>query len=76
MIDESKYIVYFDHPYARGIHSVRYFAVPTDVRGAHVAAHEKIEAVRLAIPTTHYKAPYRQDAPVIEVWVHNSIPKP
>lgn len=74
-MDESKYIVTYDHPLAPGLYSVRRHASNDDAVGSHVAAHKNIEAVRVAIPTSHYKAPYARVAPIIEVWVHNSVPK-
>lgn len=43
------------------------------VKGRVVAAHKNIEAVRLAIPTTHAKANHVQEAPIVEVWVDKSV---
>lgn len=65
---EPQYIVYFDHPEARGLHSLRYFD-GSKVGGVQVAAHERLQSVRHAIPMTHERAPFEQEAPMVEVWV-------
>lgn len=41
--------------------------------GRFVAAHKNIDAVRVAIPSTHVKANFAQPAPIIEVWVDKRI---
>lgn len=43
------------------------------IRGRVVAAHRKIESVRLAIPTSHVKANHRQESPIVEVWIDKSV---
>lgn len=65
---QPQYVVYFDHPDARGIHSLRYFD-GSKIAGVQVAAHERLQSVRHAIPMTHERAPFKQEAPIVEVWV-------
>lgn len=66
--ETPQYIVYRDHAEAPGLYSVRYFD-SSKISGVQVAAHEKIEAVRQRIPLTHERAPFDQEAPMVEVWV-------
>lgn len=69
-----QYLVYFDHPSAPRQYSVRRFSNENDAVGRQVAAHAKIEAVRLVIPTTHERAKVTTEAPIVEVWIEKSIP--
>lgn len=41
--------------------------------GRVVAAHINIGAVRLVIPSTHVKANFAQEAPIVEVWVDKRV---
>lgn len=66
--ERPQYIVYFDHPDAPGKYSVRFFDGGR-IAGIQKAAHEKLDAVRMIIPTTHQPAPFKQDPPIVEVWV-------
>lgn len=66
--ERPQFIVFFDHPEAPGKYSVRFFD-GSNIAGVQRAAHEKLDAVRMIIPTTHARAPFRQDAPILEVWV-------
>jgi hypothetical protein len=56
-----------------GQYIARLYVGQNSVRGVVVAAHRKIEAVRLAIPTTHIKAPYPQERPMVEVWIDKAV---
>lgn len=70
----DQYIIVRDHPSAPGLFSLRRInaARPS---GFHVAAHKNIEAIRVAIPTTHKKASAPVEAPIVEVWIDRSIPE-
>lgn len=69
-----QYLVYLDHPSAPGLYSVRRFSDENDPVGRQLAAHKRIEAVRLVIPKTHEPAKVTTVAPIIEVWIEKSIP--
>lgn len=69
-----QFVVYFDHPLAPGMYSVRRIE-EGKAAGVHVAAHKNIDAVRVAIPTTHKKANVPVEAPIVEVWIDRSIPE-
>ncbi len=46
----------------------------TDAIGRVVAKHwRNIDAVRVAIPSTHVRAPHRQDPPIVEVWIDKKV---
>lgn len=68
MPDRPQYHVFFNHPEAPAMYSVR-LSTATRPIGRQLAAHKNLEAVRQRIPPTHEKAPFAQVAPLVEVWV-------
>ncbi len=67
-----QYIVYQGLADYRDQYVVKVFEEGS-IKGRVVAAHRKIESVRMAIPTTHGKTDHRQEAPIVEVWIDKSL---
>lgn len=70
--DLSQFVVYFDHPSAPGIYSVRRIDGNRWV-GIQIAAHKNRDAVIVAIPSTHVRADVPVEAPIVEVWIDKRI---
>lgn len=70
--DLDQYIIVRDYPGAVGMFSLRRISKARPI-GSHVAAHAKIEAVRVAIPPTHVRANVPVDGAIVEVWIDKRI---
>lgn len=70
--DLDQFVIIENHPSAPGMFSLRRVTQARPI-GIHVAAHKNIEAVRLAIPTTHVIAPHQQPGGIVEVWIDRRV---